>query len=149
MKKKIIWLAMLGILSVGMLQAQLRKIPSEVTDAFKAKYPSATNVEWKDNVSNFEAEFKMNDAECTAQFSSKGEWKESTKKMSFDALPAAVKDGFKKSKYNDWKTGSVRMIEENDKKTLYKIYAEKKGVTQKVFLYFNEEGQLEKNTSGI
>jgi hypothetical protein len=149
MKKKLLLLVMLGIFSVGMLQAQLRKIPSEVTDALETKYPDASNVEWKDNLTNFEAIFNMDDADWSAQFSSKGDWKETTKKMDFDALPAAVKDGFSKSKYNDWTTGSVRMIQQDDKNTVYKIYAEKNSLVQKVFLYFNENGQLQKEAPGI
>ena len=140
---------MLGIFSSAMLHAQLRKIPAEVTDAFKDKYPQASDVEWKDNLTNFEATFSLDDVEWSAQFSSKGDWRESTKKIDFDALPEAVKDGFSKSKYSDWITGSVRVIEQNNKPAVYKIYAEKNSIVQKVFLYFNEEGRLLKEAPGI
>jgi hypothetical protein len=39
-----------------------------------------------------EVTFSLDDAEWSAQFNSKGDWKESTKKMDFDSLPEAVKD---------------------------------------------------------
>ena len=148
MKSKFIF-AMLSIVIGTALFAQIRKVPAEVTDALKKKYPSAENVEWKDKVTYFEAEFKMDGIEMTADFSNKGEWQESNKKLSFDALPAPVKDGFKKSKYADWTPGSVTEIEKNDKQTQYKIYVEKSSLVQKKFLFFNTDGQLDKETVGI
>lgn len=148
MKQKLILVTtMLLLFSVG-LNAQLRKIPAAVTEAFKDKYPGATNVEWKDKLTNFEAAFILEDDEWTAQFNSKGEWKESAKRIEFDDLPEAVKDGFNKSKYSNWTTGSVRMIE-SDKGTSYKIYAEKNSIIQKVFLYFSDNGKLLRETPGI
>lgn len=149
MKRKLAFLLLLSVFTTMTAQAQIRKVPAEVTDAFKNKYPDAKNVEWKDNLTNFQATFSMNDAECSAEFNSKGEWKESTKKMTFEALPAVVKDGYSKSKYNDWSPGSVTMIEKADKSITYKIYAEKSSLVQKRFLFFNKEGQLEKETPGI
>jgi len=149
MKKKLVLFLLLSVFTTAMLQAQIRKVPAEVTDALKNKYPNAKNVEWKDNLANFQATFSMDNAEWTAEFSSKGEWKESAKKMTFEALPAAVKDGYSKSKFNDWAPGTVHMIEKADKSVVYKIYAEKTSLVQKRFLYFNKEGQLEKEVPGI
>jgi hypothetical protein len=149
MKKTILLFALLISLVAVKSFGQIRKVPAEVTDAFKAKYPDAQNVEWKDKVTFFQAGFKLNDAEMTADFSSKGEWQESDKKMDFDALPDAVKDGFKKSKYADWTPGSATQIEKNEGKIEYKVYAEKSSIVQKKFLYFNEQGQLIRDTPGI
>ena len=39
--------------------AQIRKIPAEVTNAFAEKYGGAKNVEWKDNLSVFVAGFEQ------------------------------------------------------------------------------------------
>src|SRR6478735_750894 len=148
--KKIIALAvLLNVFTFTFVSAQIRKLPAEVTEAFKAKFPDAKNVEWKDNLSNFHADFTLNDASWSAEFSSKGEWKESNKKMTFDALPAAVKDGYNKSKYSDWTPGTITMIEKSDNSVQYKIYTEKSSIVQKRFLYFNKEGQLEKDAPGI
>ena len=129
--------------------SQLRKVPSEVTNAMKEKYPDAQNVEWKDKLTFFEASFTLDGTEMTADFSNKGEWQETDKKMDFNDLPAAVKDGFQKSKFADWTPGSVSKIEKNDKSIQYKVYAEKSSIIQKKFLYFNQEGQLIKDTPGI
>src|SRR4051812_7867223 len=114
MKKTVLLLLLVANFWAANSFAQIRKVPSEVTNAFKAKYPDAQNVEWKDKVTFFQASFNLNDAETTADFSSKGEWQETAKKMDYDALPNAVKDGFKKSKYNDWTPGTATQIEKND-----------------------------------
>ena len=142
---------MLLLINLGAVKsfAQIRKVPAEVTNAFKAKFSDAQNVAWKDKVTFFEASFTLNNAEMTADFSGKGEWQETDKKINFDALPNAVKDGFKKSKYADWTPGTVTQIEKNDKGIQYKIYAEKSSVVQKKFLYFNEQGQLVRDTPGV
>lgn len=149
MKKVILFVFLITGMAYGNLFAQIRKIPAEVTEAFKAKYPNAQNVEWKAEVSDFRASFTSDNSEMTAEFNSKGEWKETEKKMTFDALPGTVKDGFKKSKYADWTPGSVTYIEKNGKASEYKIYAEKSSLVQKKFLYFNEQGQLVRDTPGI
>jgi len=138
-----------SLVTSATLYAQIRKIPAEVTDAFKAKFPDATNVEWKDNLSSFQASFRFKEAEWTADFSSDGTWKESAKKMTFETLPAEVKEGFNKSKFSDWSPGSVTYIEKSDNSISYKIFAEKSSLVQKRFLYFNKQGQLEKGTPGI
>ena len=129
--------------------SQLRKVPSEVTNALKEKYPGAQSVEWKDKLTYFEASFTLDGKEMSADFSNQGEWQETDKKMDFADLPAAVKDGFQKSKYADWTPGSVTMIEKNDKSIQYKVYAEKSSIIQKRFLYFSADGQLLKEAPGI
>lgn len=128
--------------------AQVRKIPSEVTNAFAEKFKGATDVEWKDNVTNFEAEFKLDSYEMSAYYNGKGEWQETDTKMPFADLPAAVKDGFGKSKYTDWKKGEHGYkIEKAKEGVLYRIYVNK-GINKK-YLYFDETGKLEKEALTI
>ncbi len=148
MKKKLLMVLMIiGI--TGTLQAQIRKVPSEVTEALKQKFPEAEKVEWKDKLTYFEAGFVISGVEMTADFSNKGEWQETNKKISFEQLPAEVKDGFNKSKYADWTPGSVTQTEKNDKNIFYKVYVEKSSLVQKKFLYFNQQGQLQKEAQTL
>ena len=147
MKK--IFLVLFVLFAGTSLFAQIRKIPAAVTDALKQKYPEAQNVEWKDKVTYFEAQFTMGGAEMSADFSSKGEWQETEKKITYDALPEEIKDGFKKSKFSDWTPGTVTIIIKNDKDTLYKLYVEKSSIVQKKFLYFKTDGQLDHDAPGI
>lgn len=146
--KKIL-LVLFVLFSGTSLFAQIRKIPSAVTDALKQKYPEAQNVAWKDKVTYFEAQFTMGGAEMTADFSNKGEWQETEKKITYDALPEEVKDGFKKSKFSDWTPGTVTILIKNDRDTLYKMYVEKSSLVQKKFLYFKTDGQLDHDAPGI
>jgi hypothetical protein len=139
MSKK--WLFSLGLfLVIFSADAQFRKIPAEVTDAFKAKYEDASGVSWKDKLSAFQADFKLGNKEMKAVFSSKGEWLKTETKYDYNSVPADVKDGFKKSKYADLNVLNVTRVEETDK-TEYKIIV-KKNEYNKKSLVFNRNGQL-------
>ena len=122
-------------------QAQIRKIPSEVTDSFGQRYPHAQQVSWKDNLTNFEAQFTLNSYEMSADFNGKGEWQDSEKKIKFEELPAQVQDGFSKSKYSEWEKLSVAEIEKNSEAIQYRIYV-KKSAVEKKYLFFDSNGKL-------
>lgn len=128
--------------------AQFRKIPSEVTKALETKYPSASQISWKDNVSNFEASFSDHTYEMTAQFNSKGAWLESTTKIPKEHAPGEVLDGLKKSKYADWETGEHTYKIERPKDYIRYRFRVTKGIEKK-YLYFNKKGKLEKEALTI
>ena len=123
--------------------AQLRKIPSEVTELMTEKYPDAAQVEWKDKLVNFEASFEMKGETFKAVFNNKGEWVQTEKNISEDALPDDVLDGLEKSKYSDLKILETSRIEKNDGKIQYRILSKKNDI-QKKYLYFNANGKLVK-----
>ena len=123
---------------------QVRKIPSEVTEAFKQKYPDATNVEWRDKLSNFSAIFESDNQHYQARFNSKGEWQLTEYEIEESDLPEEVKDGFDKSKYADWEIGAIYKIEFSDGTHQYRIETIKNDVRKKN-LYFNSEGRLVKD----
>lgn len=123
------------------LNAQIRKIPADVTDAFRARYPHAEKVEWKDELSSFQAQFILNNHEMSASFNSKGEWLHTERKMKYEELPGSVKDGFSKSKYTEWEKVSAFEINKNMEPLKYRILVKKSGV-QKKYLYFDTDGRL-------
>ncbi len=135
----------LAVLSVN---AQFRKIPAVVTDAFKAKYASASGLEWKDKLTSFEADFKSGGKDMKAFFTSKGEWIKTETEHTFNSLPVEVKDGFKKSKYADLSVLSVMQVEDKEKGVLYKI-AVKKNDYNKRNLVFSASGQLVSDNGSI
>ena len=143
MKK--VFLCSLFLSIVFFAEAQIRKIPADVTDAFAARYPHATRVEWKDKLEYFEATFELNGSSITASFSSKGEWEGSERIVNFDDLPDEVKDGFQKSKYADWQKKSVYELQELGKPLQYRVYVQKSGL-QKKNLYFDINGKLLKES---
>ena len=141
-------LILLILLSGGIIQAQIRKIPAEVTEAFKVRYPHAEKVEWKDKVSSFQAGFLLNGYKMSADFSSKGEWERTERVITFNDLPGEVIDGFKKSKYADWTTGSVAEIDVNDEGIKYRIFVKKSDISKK-YLFFDTHGRLLKENSTL
>lgn len=147
--KKISILFLSLVLAMGMLQAQFRKVGAEITNAFAAAYPSATNVTWKDNLTNFEAQFDQSGDHSVAKFTTKGVWMETTRDMKFDNLHAAVKDGFNKSKYKDWEKKEIKEQAVKGKQTLYRIHVSKQETVINKYLYFNAQGQLVKDALTI
>src|SRR3954447_25291206 len=100
MSKKCLFSFVLFI-SMFAANAQFRKIPAAVTDSFKVKYENASNVSWKDKLTSFQAEFKLDEKEMRSTFSSTGGWIKTETKRDYESLPSEVKDGFKKSKFAD------------------------------------------------
>ncbi|MEP6749750.1 MAG: PepSY-like domain-containing protein [Bacteroidota bacterium] len=137
---------MFGVFNVT--HAQIRKIPAEVTEGFKEKYPDTKNVEWKDKLSAFQVTYEMGDVKYTSKFSSKGEWLQTEKEIEEDALPAAVKDGYSKSKFTAWELKSVSSIESNSNDIQYRLFVRKSGVEKK-YLYFDKDGKLIKDSITI
>ncbi len=146
--KKVVFALLISLSIAGALQAQIRKVPAEVTNAFKAKFPNATDVEWKDRVAFFEVQFKQDGSNMTVDYNSKGEWKKTEKAIAFSDAPTAIKDGLSKSKYgsaNDWKPGDVvTIVTKDDKSTQYRVYVDKVDGVQKKYLFFAPSGKLEK-----
>lgn len=124
--------------------AQIRKIPAEVTNAFSEKYADAKNVEWKDKLSYFASSFEWKGDKYEAHFNKKGEWLNTEKELQVSDLPSAVKDGFDKSKYTDWETKSVYRIDLPEDKVNYRVHISKSSVQKKILL-FNAEGKLLKD----
>lgn len=134
-------LTLLFVLFAAIVNAQIRKIPAEVTDAFKTRYPHAEKVSWKDNLTNFEAQFTLNGYQMNADFNSKGEWLDSERKIKFEELPATVQDGFSKSKYADWEKNDIIELDKNGDALQYRISVKKSSV-QKKYLFFDTNGKL-------
>jgi hypothetical protein len=124
--------------------AQLRKIPSEVTQALKDKYPGADNISWKDKLTAFAANFEMDNEKYEVRFNDKGEWKGTEKLISESDLPWQVKDGFDKSKYADWEARDFYVVELPDDIIQYKIHIVKNEILKKN-LFYNNDGQLLKD----
>ncbi len=129
----------------GSADAQIRKIPSEVTEAFKIKYPDASQVEWKDKLTNFVAVFKEDGIQYEARFNKKGDWKDTENEIDTDELPETVNEGYNKSKYADeWKIEAAYKIVLPNEKVNYRVLARKSDL-QKKNLLFNSEGRLLKD----
>ena len=143
MKKTFLFFLFFSV--VVFTNAQLGKIPAEVTDAFVVRYPHATHVEWRDKLHYFEANFKLNGFIISASFSSKGEWQGSERELNFSQLPDEVKDGFSKCKYADRQKNIAYEVQELGKPLQYRISVQK-STLQKKNLYFDVNGKLLKES---
>ncbi len=66
--------------------------PKTVKDAFAKKFPTVKKVKWeKENNTEWEAEFKMEGTEYSANFMEDGTWKETEHEIKKNAIPANVK----------------------------------------------------------
>ena len=144
MRMKTVFVTILIIASlfaVNSADAQIRKIPAEVTDAFKVKYPSANGVEWKDKLTVFQANFLLDGEKYEAKFNNTGDWQETEKNLDQEKLPAAIKDGFSKSKFTDWEQKQITYIEKKDGAEQYRILVRKSDIEKK-YLFFDKSGKL-------
>jgi hypothetical protein len=120
----------------------VRKVPAEVTEAFRQKYPTAMNVEWRDRLSGFTANFDLSNVHYEAKFTNKGFWQSTENKVPESEMPATVKDGFGKSKYaEEWTIKHVYKIALREDKTQYRLEIEKNDI-QKKHLFFDPNGRL-------
>jgi hypothetical protein len=140
--KRIFLLVLLvaGLSSFG----QIRKVPATVTEAFKQKYPDASNVEWKDKLTLFVADFEKAGKKYEARFSNKGVWQQTEDEIGETELPPAVKEGLDKSKYADWERIAFYHLSLPSDQAQYRITV-KKSDLQKKNLLFNNTGRLLKD----
>ena len=145
MKKMFFVTVLLSAVSfTPIVNAQIRKIPAEVTNAFSEKYDDAENVEWKDNLTAFVASFERKGDKYEAKFNKKGKWQSTEKALEISDLPNKVNDGFEKSKYSEWEVKSVYEIELPGDVTQYRVHVAKSDIQQKNLL-FNDKGKLLKD----
>jgi hypothetical protein len=142
MKKiNILLLTVILLISFNNLDAQIRKIPATVTESLKQKYPDAANLEWKDKLTSFQANFKLAGDTYQSSFSNNGEWEQTDKTVVTEKLSTAVNDGFIKSKYSKWDISSIIQTEYKDGHFEYRILVKKNDLSKK-YLFFDEQGKL-------
>jgi hypothetical protein len=67
------------------------KVPQKVKDAFTKKFPTAKKVDWdKESETEWEAEFKMNKVEYSANFLEDGTWQETEHEIEKKDVPQNV-----------------------------------------------------------
>lgn len=101
--------------SVPMALAQSRP-PQAVADAFKLRYPEVTHPSWSREKGRWEAEFKENGSQVSAEFTSDGRWQGTESVVEQPSLPVTTA-------FNKAYPGTTRvrweMTETADGKTLY------------------------------
>ncbi len=117
------WAALIGGACAQPLAAD--KVPANVRDAFKAKFPDVAKVEWTlKGDKNYEAEFKLKDAEVAAKFDDRGKWLETETAIGESALPKAVLAAIAKD-FKGAKIVETQAVERaGDKPILFEVHLE-------------------------
>lgn len=103
--KKVILLTAIAISSVGCAQSKENKeVPKMVTEAFAKEYPN-TKVDWDIEEDGFEAEFKLNGKEASADYDKNGNKLATEIEITESELPASaltyLKTNYPKSKIKE------------------------------------------------
>jgi hypothetical protein len=89
--KKLAFLPVVLLLLTGMSACSQSRVPETVKTTFKKKFPSAQHVDWgREGKTEWEAEFRMNGKDMSANFDLHGHWKETETDLSVPELPASV-----------------------------------------------------------
>ena len=119
-----------------------KDLPGPVKTAFATKYPAAMNVKWgKENAKEYEAEFKLNNNNVSANFLVTGDWVETETVLSITDLPAAISNAIK-TKYPGASITKAEKLEKPGNKTLYEVFIKLNGKTKEVEL--NADGSFAK-----
>ncbi|MGN6164895.1 MAG: PepSY-like domain-containing protein [Flavisolibacter sp.] len=141
MKRKLLLMILPVFLSASFAFAQSDDVPQAIKEAFTKQYPNAENVEYKDNLLNTWVNFTLNGDKMKANYKKDGQWENTEKDWSYDKLPAAVQDGFKKSKYADREIEETKVIYRAGGTERYRLKV-KKNALEKKYIFFNDQGQL-------
>jgi uncharacterized membrane protein YkoI len=129
MKKLFLVTAVTAIFSLNFCGQTSKDVPPNVKTAFSQKFPSATNVKWDmENEKEWEAEFKMDGKEYSANFDMNATWMETEYEISTTEIPVSVKTtidkefaGYKIEKSEVSETADGKVYEFELKKDAEKI----------------------------
>lgn len=140
--KKIFLLLLPVFYMTATARAQNITVPAAVKTAFNTKFPGATDIKWgKENPKEYEAEFKLNNANVSANFKMDGSWVETETTIPASELPAAVSNAVK-AKYPGAVFGRTEKIEAPGGKILYEVNLTVNG--KKKELELNPDGSIAK-----
>ena len=126
---------------INTTSAQVTKIPLAAKENFTRQYPTATDAIWYNDIVEVNVRFELDGKKMSALYNNKGIWKNSLQDAEYDELPAAIIDGFNKSKYVERSVTETKIVFYPGNVTQYRIKAEKNDVEKKL-LFFNEKGRL-------
>lgn len=98
MKKAIVGIALIFTSIISIAFTQKDKVPSVVKEAFSKKFPTVKRVNWqKEEVNEWEAEFKLKKKEYSANFLDDGTWQETEYEVDENEIPEHIISSVKAS----------------------------------------------------
>lgn len=140
MRTKLFSLIMILSVFVFHATAQVFNVPKKAKEHFKQNYPAATDVDWKNNVADYDCHFKLDSIECIANYNMDGKWDYTEKHIARESIPSEVSTSFSNSKYRDREVESAVYVENHKNEKLYR-YELKDGI-RKVYVFFDPTGKF-------
>jgi Putative beta-lactamase-inhibitor-like, PepSY-like len=125
-------------------EAQVVNVPVKAKDHLSRTYPKALKLEWKNNVTNYEAIFEQGRSKYISHYNIDGNWTFTEKVMTYDELPKEVQDAHMKSKYAEWEIITVSDIENSKNEKSYRIEVKKS--IEKKYIFMDSEGKYIKES---
>lgn len=145
MKMKIMLLALVAALSLGSMSFLLiskTQVPQVVLHAFNTKYPNAKKVKWEEEEAmEYEAEFKLQGQEMSANFRADGTWLETETEIKKNALPDAVKKAISKE-FPGYDVEEAERIETPDLPLAFEVELENESNNSEMEAVFSADGKL-------
>lgn len=139
MKTKLLIISAALLMSIFSYGQTEKNVPAVVKSSFTQKFPKATNVKWaKENDKEWEAEFKMDGRNYSANFDNTGAWMETEYKISANEIPGAVKTAIAKE-FVSYKTDASE-VSETAKGKVYEFVLSKG--EEKMEAVFDPNGKL-------
>jgi uncharacterized membrane protein YkoI len=129
----------LGMFLITSLEAQVINVPKKSQSHFGKKYPSAKEVTWINNVTDYQVKFKDDNGTQRAYYHMDGTWNFTELYIDNSKIPAEVNSSLSKSRFSDWTIESSAFIENNKGKTMYRLEV-KKGLEKK-FVFYDKNGK--------
>ncbi len=118
-------IALLSITNVYAQKIAADKVPTAVVSAFKAKFPTAAKTSWEmENKNEYEANFKLNSEEVSANFDNTGKWLETETEIKISDLPPAIQSILSKD-FAGFKSGEASKIESAKNGNCFEVEIEK------------------------
>jgi len=98
MRTQVLFLSAALVISFTACGQSENKVPEKVRDSFIQKFQGADHVKWgKESKSEWEAEFKLNGKNYSANFDQSGTWIETEYELNMTEIPAPVKAALDKA----------------------------------------------------
>jgi hypothetical protein len=141
MKNLFLVIAVFAIFSLNACGQTSKDVPANIKTAFLEKFPNATDVKWvNENEKEWEAEFKIDGKNYSANFDINATWMESEYEISTNEIPVAVKTTIDKE-FAGYEIEKSEISETADGK-MYEFELEKD--TEKIDVAIDMKGKVEK-----
>ena len=116
------------------------KVPAAAVNAFKAKFPDASNVKWEiEKKDVYEVNFTAGKVKKAAQFDKSGVWQKTETEIEVSQLPKTVSEAFAKS-YPGYKIKEVEQVSSSTYTEAYELEIVKGAEKKEVLL--SPDGKL-------